>query len=119
MRFKTRKKKLEIKLLSEMDKNNPSLDNFVKIVDEYESDNLKTIEKLKKKKKITLNKINGGLKQSINAHGPITKNFIGSASKRIYGSFLEPEEEKSFNMPSFIGGLITMLIVGVVLYFIF
>jgi len=30
--------------------------------------------------------INGALKQTINAHGPITKKHIGSATKRILGA---------------------------------
>jgi hypothetical protein len=30
--------------------------------------------------------INGALKQTINAHGPITKERIGSATKRILGA---------------------------------
>ena len=120
MRFKTRKVKLENRLREEIGRNNPDLDRVIGIVEDFESDNLKTIDKLKKKKKATLNKINGALKQSIFAHGPITKNFIGSASKRIYGSILEAEEEekKSFNIPSFIGGLITMFVLGVVLFLI-
>jgi len=119
MRFKTRKGKLENRLREEIGKNNPDLDKVVAIVEGFESDNLKTIDKLKKKKKITLNKINGGLKQSINAHGPITKNFIGSASKRILGSLLEAEEEEnSFNILSFIGGLVTMLIVTILIFLI-
>lgn len=118
MRFKTRKGKLENRLREEIGKNNPDLDRVVSIVEAFESDNLKTIEKLKKKKKVTLNKINGGLKQSINAHGPITKNFIGSASKRIHGSLLEIEEENSFNIPSFVGGLVTMLIITLIIYLI-
>ena len=32
--------------------------------------------------------ISGGLKHCINAHGPITKNFIPSASKRISGQIM-------------------------------
>lgn len=30
--------------------------------------------------------INGALKDTINNHGPITKDYISSASKRIYGN---------------------------------
>jgi len=35
-------------------------------------------------KKIT-NLINGGLKDTINVHGPITQDFVTSASKRVLG----------------------------------
>lgn len=116
MKFRTRRGKLENKLREEIGKNNPDLDKVVEIVESFEKDNLKTIEKLKKKKKVTLKKINGGLKQSINAHGPITKNYIGSASKRIYGSLLEAEEEKKqFDIISFIGGVIITLIVYLII----
>ncbi len=94
MKFRTRKGRLEHKLNEELNKNYPSIERIVKIVEEYESDNLKTINKFNKKKKITLKKINGALKQSIHAHGPIEKNLLGSAAKRIYGSLLEAEEEE-------------------------
>lgn len=97
MKFRTRRGKLEHKLNEEFNKNNPSLDNIIDVIEEYESDNINSIEKLKKKKKVTVNKINGALKQTINAHGPITKQLIGSAGKRIYGSLLEPEEEQKCN----------------------
>ena len=33
---------------------------------------------------MTQNKITGALRQCINDHGPITKEWIGSAAKRIY-----------------------------------
>ena len=94
MKFRTRKGKLEHKISEELNKEYPKIDRLVTIVEEYERDNVKTIEKLKKKKKVTLKKINGALKQSIHAHGPIEKNLLGSASKRIYGSLLEAEEEE-------------------------
>ena len=65
---------------------------ILKMVDEYQKNNLDTIAKLKKVRKIEFNKIKGGLKQSINAHGPITKELIGSAAKRIWGALLTNEE---------------------------
>jgi hypothetical protein len=85
--FKTARNKLKEKIQSELDKGK-SIDNILKFVDEYEKDNLKIIEYLKRKKIITTNKIKGGLRQTINAHGPITKSLIGSSVKRIYGMFL-------------------------------
>lgn len=54
----------------------------------YEEKNLETIDKLKKEKIYETKRISGALKQTIHAHGPITNNFIGSATKRIYGSLL-------------------------------
>ena len=95
----TRKAKLENKIrgiLSGLPSPEPEVSKILDAVDDFESANLATIDKLKKKKKITSNRINGALKQSINAHGPITKLLIGSASKRIHGSLLtdEPEKEK-------------------------
>lgn len=65
---------------------------ILKMVDEYQKKNLDTITKLKKVRKLEFNKIKGGLKQSINAHGPITKELIGSATKRIWGALLTNEE---------------------------
>jgi len=92
MKFKTRRGKLQNKLEQAL-KNKVGTADIVmilKIVDEYEKDNLATIEQLKKVKLVTTTKINGALKNTINAHGPITKILIGSATKRIYGSLLEP-----------------------------
>ena len=66
------------------------------IVDEYEKDNLESIEKLKRTRTVDVNKINGALKQAINAHGPITKVLIGSATKRIMGAMLDNKPEPKF-----------------------
>jgi len=95
--FKTRRGKLKNKLESLLkDKiNQEEILKILNFVDEYETDNLNTIEKLRKSKTITLNKIHGGLKQAINAHGPITKVLIGSAGKRIYGSLLEAKKDET------------------------
>ena len=86
--LRTRKGKLKDKIAYELDKENPSVVVILEYVDEYEKANLETIIKLKKGKKVETNRINGALKQTINAHGPITKELIGSASKRILGSLL-------------------------------
>ena len=93
MRYKTRKGKLEYRIKEELNKQQPNLNRIIEIIEEFEIDNIKTIDKLKKRKNATLRKVNGALKQSINAHGPITKDFLGSASKRIYGAILEVDEE--------------------------
>jgi len=97
--LKTRKGKLKDKIVNELGKNIVNIDNILKHIDDYEKDNLDTIDKLKKDKIITLKRINGSLKSCINAHGPITKQLLGSASKRVYGSLLEnhKQEKSVFN----------------------
>ena len=91
--LRTRKGKLKDKIAYELDKENPSVDVILEYVDEYEKANLETIIKLKKGKKVETNRINGALKQTINAHGSITKELIGSAGKRIYGALLDDKKE--------------------------
>jgi hypothetical protein len=94
--FKTRKGKLEHKIKLELNSKKPNIDKILLAIDEYQKDNENTIDKLKKGKKIEVNRINGALKQSINAHGPITKELIGSASKRIHGALLSnPNEDEN------------------------
>ena len=102
MRFdvrKTRRGKLKAKLEDNLLKKTIGTDEIkliLGIVDEYEQDNLASIEKLKRTRTADAKKINGALKQTINAHGPITKLLIGSASKRILGSLLdEPIKKKT------------------------
>jgi hypothetical protein len=58
-------------------------------------DDLIFIEKLKRKRILEIKRINGGLKQTILLHGPITKELIGSASKRIWGGLLSNKKELS------------------------
>jgi len=88
--LKTRRGKLEAKIKLELANHAPNIDNMLKSIDDYEKDNLETIDKLKKDKLVDTKKINGALKQTIKAHGPITMLLIGSATKRIYGALLEP-----------------------------
>tara|TARA_R110000868_G_scaffold76573_2_gene220104 strand:- start:32699 stop:33064 length:366 start_codon:yes stop_codon:yes gene_type:complete len=92
-KFRSRKGKLELGLEEELSNKIPKLENILILVDDYEKDNLDTIDKLKRGKSLELKKINGALKQTIDAHGPITKVLIGSASKRIFGSLLTAEEK--------------------------
>lgn len=121
--FKTRRGKLktnlETKLLNKT-VGSSEIETILNIVDEYENDNLDTIEKLKRNKKVELNKINGALKQSINAHGPITKTLIGSASKRIYGSLLN--NKKSIKNKYFVyylmGFLLLIMLVIILCFFL-
>jgi len=89
--LKTRNGKLKNKLIAgflnkKITEND--IESIINIVEEYEKANLSTIEKLKKDKSLESKRISGALKQTINAHGPITKNLIGSATKRVYGSLL-------------------------------
>lgn len=72
------------------------IQKIIAIVDEYEKANLSTIEKLKRDKILDAKRINGALKQTIHAHGAITKELIGSASKRIMGALLINEKKESF-----------------------
>lgn len=88
--LKTRRGKLEAKIKLELANPTPNINNILKSIDEFEKDNLETIEKLRKDKLVDTKRINGALKQTIKAHGPITMLLIGSATKRIYGSLLEP-----------------------------
>lgn len=113
------KNNLETKLLNKI-VGSSEIEDILNIVDEYENDNLDTIEKLKRDKKVELNKINGALKQSINAHGPITKILIGSASKRIYGSLLN--NKKSIKNKYFVyylmGFLLLIMLVIILCFFL-
>ena len=96
--FKSRKSKiksvLEYKLGKKLDTN--EIDEILSVFDLYEKDNLDTIDKLKRDKIYETKRISGALKQTINAHGPITAQYIGSATKRIYGSLLNNEKKESF-----------------------
>jgi hypothetical protein len=94
-KFKTRKGRLEQKIIREISSDTTNIENILKAVDDYQKDNVNTIQKLKKEKKVEMNRINGALKQAINAHGPIKKELIGSAGKRIYGSLIvNPNQQK-------------------------
>jgi len=86
--LKTRRGKLSDKIKNELETKNPKLDNILNIIDVYEKNNLESIDKLRKEKLYETKRISGALKQTINAHGPITALLIGSATKRIHGSLL-------------------------------
>jgi len=100
-KFTSRKGKLELGLEDELSFNDPNLENILTLVDSYEKDNLDTIDKLKRGKSLELKRINGALKQTIDAHGPITKVLIGSASKRIHGSLLTSQVKPLDNTPKY------------------
>lgn len=91
--LKTRKGRFEQKIGQELAKPNPNINLIIEAAYEFEKDNIATIDKLKRTKINDTKKISGALKQCINSHGPITKQYIGSATKRIYGSLLTTEKK--------------------------
>lgn len=118
MKYKTREEKLRNAIEDELSRKKPSVDGMVEVVKKYESVNLKTIDKLQRKKKAYSNRINGALKQSINSHGPITKNLMGSCTKRIYGSLIELEKEnnRKIKIKYYFFGVISCILIGLVVY---
>ena len=72
------------------------IDDLISVIENYEKVNLSSIDKLKKDKAIESKRISGALKQTINAHGVITKELIGSATKRIMGALLADDNNKNF-----------------------
>jgi hypothetical protein len=97
--FKTIKNKLRNELEFILKQKYPSqieLDFIILAYENYQKDNLDTIEKLKRERHFETKRISGALKQTINAHGPITSQFIGSATKRIHGSLLSHVKKESF-----------------------
>lgn len=96
--LKTRRGRLYAKLVTKFNPSPEALAMLMKIFDEYEKDNLDTIEKLKRERKTELNKINGALRQALNAHPVITKELIGSISKRIYGAMLNNAKTPTSNI---------------------
>lgn len=103
--MRIRKKILRKKIEEELKKNTPNVDTILTYVDEYEIANIETIKKLKRNRKLEFRRINGAIKQTINAHGPITKDLMSSATKRVYGALLEePKENKFINFLKWILG---------------
>ena len=122
-RLKTRKGRLELRIKQEFEKEVPSYEKIIEIVEKYNQDNLNTIEKLKKIKKVEMKRINGALRQTINAHGVINKALIGSATKRIYGALIvnpnqEETEDKRFSVRDILIGLTVGLAIGFLFYII-
>lgn len=111
--IKTRKGRLENYIKLELNKDIPNYINIIKTIDSYQKDNTDTIDKLKKGKRVDMNKINGALKQTINAHGPITKELIGSASKRIHGSLLINPNQKKRKVKFSLRDIIIGILIGV------
>jgi hypothetical protein len=99
--------KLETEIQELWKKKMLTSDEIVNIFKKYEESNLNKIKKLNKRRSFEHNRIRGGLKQTINAHGPIDMKLIGSATKRISGSLITDENiipKGNFN--SFVWGVI-------------
>jgi hypothetical protein len=111
-----RRSRLENKIRVEMDREFPCINKLMTAVEDFECDNIATINKLKRSKAIEVRRINGALKQTINAHGPITKPLIGSASKRVYGSLLSEalERNEKISLRGFFLGILTALTLSMI-----
>ena len=96
--FKSNRDIVKLSVEHELYKTNPNIENIMEFIDEYQSNNTKEINNLKRDKIVTTNKISGALKQTINAHGPIDYKHIASATKRIYGSFLVSNNVNNFKI---------------------
>lgn len=94
--LKTRNGKLKDNIEHELKQEKPNIDIILQHIEQYEKCNLETIKKLKRQRILEAKRINGGLKQAINVHGPITKVLIGSATKRIYGALLDNTQKENF-----------------------
>ena len=89
------------------------IDDLISVIENYEKVNLTSIDKLKKDKAIESKRISGALKQTINAHGVITKELIGSATKRIMGALLADNNDKKF-IKLHIGNALLILVLMIV-----
>jgi hypothetical protein len=89
------------------------IDDLISVIENYEKVNLSSIDKLKKDKAIESKRISGALKQTINAHGVITKELIGSATKRIMGALLADNNDKKF-IKLHIGNALLILVLIIV-----
>jgi hypothetical protein len=116
----TRRGKLENKLMETLSPSEIKLEELMDIIYDFEHDNIQTIKKLRKDRHITIRRINGGLHQTINAHGPITKLLIGSASKRIHGNLLDNKsKQEPIPIKGFVlGCILTLTIIGFLLLLI-
>jgi hypothetical protein len=108
--------KIEKEIDELINSNNVSSESIYNLFLKYESNNIKQINKLTRIKKVEVNRIKGGLKQTIKAHGPIDSKLIGSATKRIYGALLSNETPKlQFHLNSFVWGLIAATLIIILL----
>jgi hypothetical protein len=114
--LKTRSGKLKNKLSNNfLNKKltDKDIDDLISVIENYEKVNLSSIDKLKKDKSIESKRISGALKQTINAHGVITKELIGSTTKRIMGALLADNNDKKF-IKLHIGNALLILILTII-----
>ena len=65
---------------------NATVEDYVAVFEIYEKNNLRKLTKQTLVSKPTANMVSGAIKSCISAHGPITSQLIGSATKRIMGA---------------------------------
>lgn len=127
-KYKSREESLKNKINDELSHKQPNVENIIKAINEFEQANIDTIAKLNRVKKIDDNKIRGALKQTINAHGPITMEFISSATKRINGTLLECDtfqnspikvKKEKWSIKSILVATIVNVIAFITIYFLF
>ena len=108
--------KLEVEVEELCEKETLTKNEVINVFKKYEESNINKIKKLNKRRLIEHNRIRGGLKQTIDAHSVITKELIGSATKRIYGNLLVNDELVSkTNFTPFIWGLIVGSLIVILL----
>lgn len=95
-------------LMHETFTNKEVIDEFDRYDNDLRLKHAKTVKMLSLVRKPTRNKINGALKQTINSHGPITKELIGSATKRILGSLYT----EGFSRKQLMTSSVTTLLIG-------
>jgi hypothetical protein len=67
---------------------------IIGFVRDYEADNISTIDNLMRERVIESNRIKGAIKQFLHHHPVLTKELIGSLSKRIMGSLVTNKKVK-------------------------
>jgi hypothetical protein len=116
MKFKTLNIKKE---LTQLGVDDSKINTLIDLFNKYETNNLDKIKKLNRVRLIEHNRIKGGLKQTINAHGSIDKKLIGSATKRIYGALIDNGNSYKIDTFSFISGLVVSLAVIIIFKLIY
>ena len=85
--------KLETYILNKTVSEN-EINIIIGLVRDYEADNINTIEHLMRERVIESNRIKGAIKQFLNNHPVLTRELIGSLTKRIMGSLLSNKPKK-------------------------
>lgn len=118
-KFKTREERLINKLNNSfLNKKltKDEINEIVEIFNQYEKVNIDTINKLKKDKQIETKRISGAIKSFLNAHPVLTKELIGSLTKRIYGSLLN---DNTIRKKNYITIHKSSLFLGLTIVFVF